>query len=124
MESSGNVLKAMENALFSSARSSQQSWAPDLICSISHSFACSSSSSRTRCTAKPWRIVPTFIGFASLSGFHHQMDNLFVGLLHADSHQLSHSGDGVLHALFHDAVAAEELVAALKHGKSQQSRIH
>ena len=46
------------------------------------------------------------------SALHHQLNDLLVRLRHAQSGQPAHVGDGVLHALFHDAVSAKELVAA------------
>ena len=54
------------------------------------------------------------------SALHHQLNDLLVRLRHAQSGQPAHVGDGVLHALFHDAVSAKELVAAAIHGQPQQ----
>ena len=59
-----------------------------------------------------------------LSAFHHQVDDLAVGLLHAEAGELSDIVDRVFHALFHNAFPAEELISVLIHGKPQKTCVN
>ena len=54
----------------------------------------------------------------------HHFDDLFIRLLHALAAQTAEALDGVLHALFHQAVAAVELLALAVHLMSEEACLH
>lgn len=99
VESSGRVLKAMENALFSSARSSQQSSAPVFF--VGH---LPQAPLQLRQLPNPLDFKSVYVCFRPhirhllyvfLLILHHQSDDLLVRLLHAKAGQATHAGDGI-----------------------------
>ena len=60
--------------------------------------------------------------FASVT--HHDVDDLLIGLAHADAGEPANIVDGVFHTLDHDAVAAVELLSLHLHMHTQKTRFH
>ena len=54
-------------------------------------------------------------GLSSHLSFHHYLQNLHVGFLHAEATQAADVVDGLFHVLADDAIAAEEVAALLAH---------
>lgn len=62
------------------------------------------------------------ISFAASLG--HHADDLLISLLHAHAGEAAEAGDGVLHTLDHQPVAAVELLAVYVHLITENARFH